>query len=76
MDHHDSEDLLAPKHLLNGIRKGVDNLDAWCFLRSLHLSHADGSGLLPEALPKLTALSWEEIRLALILDIGAKLGST
>jgi hypothetical protein len=34
------------------------------------LSHADGSGLLPEALPKLTALSWEEIRLALMLDIG------
>ena len=35
------------------------------------LSHADGSGLLPEACPKLTALSWEEIRLALRLDIGA-----
>jgi hypothetical protein len=35
------------------------------------LSHADGSGLLPEARPKLTALSWEEIRLALMLDIGA-----
>ena len=35
------------------------------------LSHADGSGLLPEARPKLTALSWEEIRLALRLDIGA-----
>ena len=34
------------------------------------LSHADGSGLLPEARPKLTALSWEEIRLALMLDIG------
>jgi hypothetical protein len=31
------------------------------------LSHADGSGLLPEARPKLTALSWEEIRLALML---------
>src|SRR6476659_5161740 len=30
------------------------------------LSHADGSGLLPEARPKLTALSWEEIRLALM----------
>ena len=29
------------------------------------LSHADGSGLLPEARPKLTALSWQEIRLAL-----------
>ena len=26
------------------------------------LSHADGSGLLPEARPKLTAPSWEEIR--------------
>src|SRR5271165_4228370 len=38
------------------------------------LSHADGSGLLPEARPKLTALSWEEIRLALMLDIGLKLG--
>ena len=35
------------------------------------LSHADGSGLLPEARPKLTALSWKEIRLALMLDIGA-----
>ncbi len=35
------------------------------------LSHADGSGLLPHARPKLTALSWEEIRLALMLDIGA-----
>jgi hypothetical protein len=34
------------------------------------LSHADGSGLLPEARPKLTSLSWEEIRLALMLDIG------
>jgi len=32
------------------------------------LSHADGSGLLPEARPKLTALSWEEIRLALMLE--------
>ena len=35
------------------------------------LSHADGSGLLPEARPKLTALSWEEIRLALMLDISS-----
>ena len=35
------------------------------------LSHADGSGLLPEARPKLTDLSWEEIRLALMLDIGS-----
>ena len=35
------------------------------------LSHADGSGLLPEARPKLTALSWEEIRFALMLDIGS-----
>jgi hypothetical protein len=35
------------------------------------LSHADGSGLLPEARPKLPALSWEEIRLALMLDIGS-----
>jgi hypothetical protein len=35
------------------------------------LSHADGSGLFPEARPKLTALSWEEIRLALMLDIGS-----
>ena len=33
------------------------------------LSHADGSGLLPEARPKLTALSWKEVRLALMLDI-------
>ena len=33
------------------------------------LSHADGSGLLPEAPQKLTALSWEEVRLALMLDI-------
>src|ERR1700758_1632205 len=39
------------------------------------LSHADGSGLLPEARPKLTALSWEEIRLAL-MHIRRKLGST
>jgi hypothetical protein len=31
---------------------------------------ADGSGLFPEARSKLTALSWEEIRLALMLDIG------
>ena len=35
------------------------------------LSHADGSGLFPEARPKLTALSWEEIRLALMLDISS-----
>ena len=35
------------------------------------LSHADGSGLLPEARPKLTAFSWEEIRVALMLDIGS-----
>ena len=35
------------------------------------LSYADGSGLFPEARPKLTALSWEEIRLALMLDIGS-----
>jgi hypothetical protein len=35
------------------------------------LSHADGSGLFPEARPKLTGLSWEEIRLALMLDIGS-----
>ena len=35
------------------------------------LSHADGSGLLPEARPKLTDLSWEDIRLALMLDIGS-----
>jgi hypothetical protein len=35
------------------------------------LSHADGSGLLPEARPKLTALSWDEIRAALMLDIGS-----
>jgi hypothetical protein len=34
------------------------------------LSLADGLGLLPEVRPKLTALSWEEIRLALMLDIG------
>src|SRR5271165_7204576 len=35
------------------------------------LSHADGSGLFPEARQKLTALSWEEIRLALMLDISS-----
>jgi hypothetical protein len=35
------------------------------------LAHADGSGLFPEARPKLTALSWEEIRLALLLDISS-----
>jgi hypothetical protein len=35
------------------------------------LSHADGSGLLPEARPKLTALSWEEICLALMLDVSS-----
>jgi hypothetical protein len=35
------------------------------------LSHADGSGLFPEARPKLTGLSWEEIRLALMLDISS-----
>src|ERR1700730_3815270 len=35
------------------------------------ISHADGSGLLPEARPKLTAFSWEEIRVALMLDIGS-----
>ena len=35
------------------------------------LSHADGSGLFPETRPKLTALSWEDIRLALMLDIGS-----
>ena len=35
------------------------------------LSHADGSGLFPEGRPKLTALSWEDIRLALTLDIGS-----
>jgi hypothetical protein len=35
------------------------------------LSHADGSGLFPEARPKLTALSWDEIRLALMLDISS-----
>ena len=33
------------------------------------LSHADGSGLFPEAGSKLTALSWEDIRRALMLDI-------
>ena len=35
------------------------------------LSHADGSGLFPEARPKLTALSWDVIRFALILDISS-----
>jgi hypothetical protein len=35
------------------------------------LSHADGSGLFPEARPKLTGLSWEEIHLALMLDISS-----
>src|ERR1700724_4507195 len=33
------------------------------------LSHADRSGLFPEARPTLTALSWEDIRLALMLGI-------
>jgi hypothetical protein len=37
------------------------------------LSHADGSGLFPEARSKLIVLSWEEIRLTLMLDIvGAR----
>jgi hypothetical protein len=40
------------------------------------LSHADGSGVFPEARRKLTALSWEEIRLALMLDIGLKLANS
>jgi hypothetical protein len=35
------------------------------------LSRADGSGLLPEDCPKLTSLSWEEIRLCVTLDIGS-----
>jgi hypothetical protein len=35
------------------------------------LSHADGSGLFPEARSKLITLSWEEIHLALMLDIGS-----
>ena len=35
------------------------------------LSHADGSGLFPEASPKLIPLSWGEIRLALMLDISS-----
>ena len=35
------------------------------------LSHADGSGLFPVARPMLTALSWEKIRLALMLDISS-----
>jgi hypothetical protein len=35
------------------------------------LSHADGSGLFPETRLKLTALSWDEIRLALMLDISS-----
>jgi len=35
------------------------------------LSHADGSGLFPEARSKLIALSWEEISFALLLDIGS-----
>src|SRR6266436_1479194 len=35
------------------------------------LSHADGSGLLPEARPKLTALSWDEIHAVLMLDISS-----
>jgi hypothetical protein len=35
------------------------------------LSHADDSGLFPEARSKLIALSWEEIHLALMLDIGS-----
>jgi hypothetical protein len=40
------------------------------------LSHADGSGLQPEVRPKLTALSWEEICLALMPDVSSRLGST
>jgi hypothetical protein len=35
------------------------------------LSHADGSELFPETRLKLTALSWDEIRLALMLDISS-----
>ena len=49
---------------------GSTGCRAWEALTGL-LSHADGSRLLPEARPKLTALSWEEIRLALMLDIGS-----
>ena len=37
------------------------------------LSHADESDLLPEALPKLTALSCEDIHLSLMLYIFANL---
>jgi len=35
------------------------------------LSHADGSGLFPEAHPKLIPLSWDEIHAALMLDISS-----
>ena len=35
------------------------------------LSHADGSGLFPEASPKLIPLSWGEIHAALMLDISS-----
>ncbi len=35
------------------------------------LSHADGSGLFPEARPKLIPLSWDDIHAALMLDISS-----
>ena len=35
------------------------------------LSHADGSGLFPEARPKLIPISWDEIHAALMLDISS-----
>jgi hypothetical protein len=53
----------------NGIRKGVDNLDAWCFLRSYRTPMGQAScQRLAQSSPPF---SWEEIRLALMLDIGA-----
>ena len=48
------------------LRPGSDGNTA-----SNRLLVADGSGLFPEARPKLAALSWEEIRLALMLDISS-----
>jgi hypothetical protein len=72
-----SNNVVLSDHLfsLNSVPKprmlSVRAVYAFSSLHAGLLSHADGSGLLPEARPKLTALSWEEIRLALMLDIGS-----
>ena len=67
MDHHDSEDLLAPNSTSSTASERALIISTPGVSSGL-LSHADGSVLLPEALPKLTALSWQEIRLALMLE--------